>query len=240
MAACPVNAICADETKHRVDYEKCTACGLCVNACRYDALTRYGSQMSAQEVFEAVGRDKMFYDTSGGGVTVSGGEPLLQALFVKELFTLCKNEGIHTCIETAGHAPRENLLMLLPLTDCLLFDLKHMDKDLHLKYTGQPNDTILHNAELAAEQGADILFRMPLIPGVNDDVLNIERTAGFLKSLLPGPRIQIMPYHRMGDSKYRALDIPFTMQEAAVMPPEAVEAVKNAFIMHGVDCTISK
>ncbi len=240
LTVCPENAISDDDTKHRIDYSKCTACGLCADSCAYDALTRYGTKMSVEEVFDAVRRDKMFYDTSGGGVTASGGEPLLQAPFVKELFTLCKNEGIHTCIETAGFAPSENLLMLLPLTDCLLFDLKHMDPDIHMKYTGQSNELILKNAAIAAENGADILFRIPLIPGVNDDPGNIARTSEFVRGLPAPPRVQLMPYHRMGDSKYKALDIPYVMRDLEVMPPEAVEAVRKAYIEHGVDCTISK
>ncbi len=240
LAACPAGAITADEQKHRIDYGKCTSCGLCAEACQYNALTIYGKEMSVEDVYDAVRRDKMFYDTSGGGVTVSGGEPLLQAPFVKELFRLCKNEGIHTCIESAGFAPSENLLMLLPLTDCLLFDLKHMDPEIHQKYTGQSNELILKNARLAAEDGADILFRIPLIPGVNDTPDNIDRTAAFVKSLPIPPRIQLMPYHRMGDSKYKALNLPNEMHEVKVMTPAAVEAIKEAYIERGVDCSISK
>jgi pyruvate formate lyase activating enzyme len=240
LEACPAGAVAADETKHRIDYGKCTACGLCADACRYNALTRYGAEMSAEEVFDAVRRDKMFYEPGGGGVTVSGGEPLLQAPFVEELFTLCKNDGIRTCIETAGFAPSGNLLTLLPLTDCLLFDLKHMDPDIHRKYTGQPNGPILENARLAAESGADILFRMPLIPGVNDDPENIARTAEFIKSLPGTQGLQLMPYHRMGDGKYKALDLPNAMRELAVMTPAELEAVRQAFAAHGVECTLSQ
>ena len=240
LEVCSVNAIKDDDTKHRIDYGKCTACGKCAQACLYDALTIYGKEMSSSEVFDTVRRDKMFYETSGGGVTVSGGEPLLQAPFVQELFTLCKNDGIHTCIETAGFAPPENLLSLLPLTDCLLFDLKHMDPETHHKYTGQTNERILANVKLAAEYDVDILFRLPLIPGVNDDSLNIERTADFIKSLQIPPKIQIMPYHRLGDSKYKALNIPNQMQQTPVMTPDKVEAVQKTFISHDIACTISK
>ncbi len=239
LAACPEGAVKLDETKHRIDYAKCTACGLCADACQYSALTRYGAEMSAEDVFGAVRRDKLFYEGGGGG-TVAGGEPLLQAPFVKEFFTLCKNDGIHTCIETAGFAPSDNLRLLLPLTDCLLFDIKHMDPVKHMEYTGQSNELILQNARLAAESGADILFRLPLIPGVNDAPENIARTAEFVKGLPGAPGIQLMPYHRMGDGKYQALDIPNATHDLAVMTPAEIEAVRQAFAAHGVDCTVSK
>ncbi len=240
LEVCPMDAIVTDERNHRVDYGKCTVCGLCADACRYNALTRYGTEMSLDEVFDAVRRDKMFYDTSGGGVTVSGGEALLQAEFVKDLFAMCKNDGIHTCIETAGFASSEYLRKVLPLTDCLLYDLKHMDPDIHLKYTGQTNELILNNARIAAENGADILFRIPLIPDVNDDAVNITRTAEFVMSLPIPPRVQLMPYHRLGDSKYKALDLTNQMHETAVMEMEEIEAIRQAFVNQGVDCTISK
>ena len=155
------------------------------------------------------GAIRCFMMNSGGGVTVSGGEPLLWAKFVRELFELSHQERIDTCVETCGLADPEALLEVIPVTDHFLFDLKHMDPDTHRKYTGQSNGQILRNAALLLEHGADVVFRQPLIPGVNDSIMNIEATARFLTGLgKNATRLQIMPYHRMGQSKYKALNMP--------------------------------
>ena len=238
--ACPENALTAYPMRHRIDDARCTGCGKCADVCDNKALVRYGMEMHVSDVFDAVRRDKMFYDAGGGGVTVSGGEPLLQPAFVRELFELCKNAGIGTCVETSGYVPEQNLLEVLPLTDHLLFDLKHMDPALHRQYTGQSNEIILKNAALAAEKGADIVFRIPLIPGVNDDDANIAATAAFVNGLPVRPRLQLMPYHRLGESKCKALNRPIRMHDVKVMTPEQLVAVKQRYIKCGADCTISK
>lgn len=236
---CPEGAISLEDGQHRVNYMKCTACLRCVDECLYHALVQYGKQMTIDEVFDAVRRDKMFY-SDGGGVTVSGGEPLLHAPFVRELFERCKADGIGTCVETAGCVDQEQLLEVLPVTDHLLFDLKLLDREKHRQYTRQTNDVILANARLASERGADILFRIPLIPTVNDGEDNITATADFVKSVQSKPRVQLMPYHRLGDSKYKALDLPNDMVPLEVMKPEALEAIRHAFEEKGINCTISR
>lgn len=240
LNACPEGALRLQQGQGRVDYSRCKVCGKCVDACYYGAMVLYGKEMSVEEVFDAVRRDKIFYDSSGGGVTVSGGEPLLRAPFVKELFELCHGNGINTCIETSGFVKRENLELVLPVTDYLLFDLKHLNSELHKQYTGQPNELILSNAKLASESGANVLYRMPLIPTINDTPANIRETAEFLKSLSPAGEIQLMPYHRLGDSKYKALNRIRPLQELEIMKDDSVNEVKQAFIDLGVKCTISK
>lgn len=239
LEACPEKALSAD-LPHRIDRNRCKACGKCVDACFYKAMVRYGREMSVEEVFDAVRRDKMFYQSSGGGVTVSGGEPLLYASVVKSIFELCKGEDISTCIETSGFAAADSLLSVLPVTDYILFDLKHMNSAIHLQYTGQSNDLILQNAKLAVSNGADVLFRMPLIPSVNDTEENIRETADFIKSIQTSPKIQLMPYHRMGESKYKALDKPNLLSSLKVMGPDELEAVKQRYMDYGVDCSISR
>jgi len=144
--ACPNSAITVVEDKPRIDYSLCAACGTCRDNCSYGALVKYGDLMTVGEVWDAVKRDKMFYDTSNGGVTVSGGEPLLYAPFVRELFNLCRKERIGTCVETCGFVDSDALLEVIPVTDLFLFDLKHMDSGMHKMYTGHYNDILLQNA----------------------------------------------------------------------------------------------
>jgi pyruvate formate lyase activating enzyme len=238
---CANYAIRHGEGMHRIDYSRCTACGNCRDHCSYGALVRYGDSMTVSEVWNAVICDKMFYDSSGGGITASGGEPLLWSKFVRELFELCHKEFIDTCIETCGFARRQELLDVIPVTDHFLFDLKHMDSDVHRKYTGSPNNQILKNAALALEHGADVIFRQPLIPGINDSIMNIEATADFLINLgKSAARLQLMPYHRMGQSKYKALAMPCIMEELDTANDEQVEAVRKAYLARGIDCTISR
>lgn len=239
--ACAEEAIRHGEGVHRIDYARCSSCGDCVNRCGYGALLRYGESKTVADVWDVVRRDKMFYDSSGGGVTVSGGEPLLHAGFVQELFELCREEKIDTCIETCGLAGREALLDVIPVTDHFLFDLKHMDPDVHKTYTGQSNSLILQNASFLLEQSADIIFRQPLVPGINDTIGNIDATAAFLVRLGGSDVcLELMPYHRMGWSKYRALDMKYPMNGADAAGEEMVESVKRAYLERGIRCTVSR
>jgi pyruvate formate lyase activating enzyme len=151
---CPDGALVYEEGSFpRINHEKCSGCGACSAVCSYKALTLYGKPMSADEIYDTVSRDKMFYDASGGGVTVSGGEALLQPQLVADLFSKCRQTGTHTCIETSGFAAGSALRQVLPFTDYILYDLKMMNPDKHRQYTGQPNNLILDNARVVAESG---------------------------------------------------------------------------------------
>lgn len=241
MKHCTKGAIVPGAGVYRIDRSKCDDCGDCVEGCYYDALVRYGNEMTSDEVYQKVRRDKMFYDSSGGGVTVSGGEPMGHPEFIYELFSALHGEGINTCIETCGFAAREAFERVIPVTDTFYFDLKLMDGEEHRRYTGQDNALILSNARRAVESGKRVLFRQPLIPGVNDSDGNIAQTADFMKSLGPGGmEIQLMPYHRAGQTKYDALGLDYATADVAVMTAEQLEAVKSKYIEHGVRCTISK
>jgi len=235
--ACPQGAILPGE--YRIDREKCISCGTCTEACFYGALVKYGDPRSAEEVFKKVRRDKMFYETSGGGVTVSGGEPMTQADFVTELFKLCKDDGIHTCIETCGYASSEGYRKVIPYTDLFYFDLKIMEPELHKKYTGCDNALIHQNAKIVAESGVSVLFRQPVIPTVNDTEDNIVRTAEFILSL-GKTDLQLMPYHRAGQTKYDALQMKYQTAELPIMPAERINEIKDRYISLGINCTISK
>ncbi len=241
VETCPDNAVNMDKGKHRIDYSLCSSCGKCSDSCSYGALVKYGNPMTVDEVWDEVRRDKMFYDTSGGGVTVSGGEPLLHPEFVRKLFKLCRSENIDTCIETCGAVPSDAFYEVLPVTDHFLFDLKHLDSEIHKKYTGLSNDRILENAALLVENGADVVFRNPLIPGINDTEANIEAASAFIKGFgKKDLRLELMPFHRLGKDKYRALGLKYSVGDLDIMDNETLESVKKAYIDRGINCTISK
>jgi len=238
LSSCPHNALTAGEG--RILRPQCTDCGRCVKSCLYGALVGYGQEMTALEVFQRVRRDKMFYDTSGGGVTVSGGEPLTHPDFVRELFRLCREEGIDTCVETCGFVPGENIRAVLPYTDRFYFDLKLINAEKHKYFTGQDNGLILSNARYLAGEGANILFRQPLIPGVNDDLDSVQAVSAFICSLnRPDIGLQLMPYHRMGLPKYQALGMAYSMGDRDAMKLEDAYKVQELYIKYGVDCTVS-
>jgi pyruvate formate lyase activating enzyme len=241
LKVCPNNAISIDKEKHRIDYSLCNSCGICSENCMYGALVKYGKLMTVDEVWDEVRRDKIFYNTSNGGVTVSGGEPLLHAAFVRQLFELCHGEGINTCIETCGNVSLAAFQEVMPVTDHFLFDLKHMDADIHKVNTGNTNNRILENAAFLVQHHVDIIFRNPLIPGINDTESNIDATAEFLRGLNGNAlRLELMPFHRMGKDKYRALDMEYLMGETGIMKMEEIEMVKRAYNDRGINCTISR
>jgi pyruvate formate lyase activating enzyme len=224
-----------------IDRERCNGCGACSAVCSYKALVLYGTPMNPDDIYDAVSRDKMFYDSSGGGLTFSGGEALLQPRLVGAVFEKCRHSGISTCIETSGYVPASNLEQVLTYTDYILFDLKCMNSDKHLEYTGKPNALILGNAGMAVRSGIETLFRMPLVPGVNDDVQNIKDTSEFLHGLGNNSlRIELMPYHRLGKGKYASLDKTYHLPDIVSPEPVQVESVIKVFEENGIKCTISR
>jgi pyruvate formate lyase activating enzyme len=241
-SVCPNQAISAKVGQLPVtNREICCGCGACSAVCVQEARVLYGKAMKVDEVFESIKADQLFYQASGGGITVSGGEPLLQPKFVSELLRKCKEAGIHTCVETSGYAPDSALRQVLPFTDYMLFDLKLLNSDLHRCYTGKPNELILNNAKIVTSSGLEVLFRMPLIPGINDDPQNIKETADFLHSL--GGKtigIQLMPYHELGKGKYESLDKLYRLAGLSTLEPEQVETVQKMFKARGISCTISR
>lgn len=239
LKACPNGAILPGEG-YRIDKSRCRRCGACVERCYYGALVRYGEKRTSRDVFEEVRKDKMFYDASNGGVTVSGGEPLLYPNFVQELFALCREEGISTCIETCGCVPWPAFERVLPVTDLFLYDLKIMDPAEHKAHTGVDNGRILENARLLAERGANILFRQPLIPGCTDSEENIRRTAEFIRSLGRPISLELMPFHRAGKSKYEALGLSYAAADLTPYTAEQIAAVRNTYESLGVPCSVSK
>jgi pyruvate formate lyase activating enzyme len=238
---CPQKALLFEAGQlPQIARERCSGCGICSTVCPSKAIVVYGNPTTVEAVFEAVRRDKMFYETSGGGITISGGEVLLQPQFAAAVLELCRRNSIGTCIETSGGGSEAALRQLLPWLDLILFDLKHLNSEAHRRLTGQPNEIILANARIAAASGVAVLFRMPLIPGLNDSRSNIEETAAFIKDLnLKPSRIELMPYHRLGKGKYESLGKPFRLPDLAAPTKEYGESVKQQFEDLGVGCSIS-
>ncbi|MBR2521005.1 MAG: glycyl-radical enzyme activating protein [Oscillospiraceae bacterium] len=237
LTACSKGAVLPGP--RRIDREKCDNCGDCVKVCDTGALVQYGSFMEAGDVFEQVKKDDMFYRASGGGVTVSGGEPFMWPEFLEELFSLCRGAGIHTCVETCACVSPDSIRALIPLTDMFYCDLKIMDPELHREQTGADNALILENARLLAAESSVVCFRKPLIPGVNDCMEDISATSSFLKEL-GVPRLELMPYHRAGKTKYEALDMSYATGELSPLSPAEAEETGKLYISYGIKCTVSR
>lgn len=218
IAACPNGAHGTTATGEKVyDRSLCQLCGRCVEACYAEALVMAGRPVSVEDVMPVVREDAAFYHVSGGGVTLSGGEPLLQARFATMLLRQCKVEGIHTAVDTCGQVAWSVIKRVLPYVDLVLYDLKHISPQLHRRYTGATNTLILSNLRRISGLGVPIEVRMLIVPDVNDSGECIEGAGEFLASLPEVPPVRLLPYHRLAGSKYTSLGKENTMP--AAQPP---------------------
>jgi pyruvate formate lyase activating enzyme len=217
LEVCPTGALTIiEEKKPIIDKGLCTACLQCIGVCKYHALVCWGKIVTAREVMDDVTRDKPFFDESGGGLTVSGGEPLAQVEFTRALMMLAKETGIGTALDTCGHAPWEDLEKVLEYTDLVLFDIKNIDTKEHRKYAGLGNELILENARRIAQKGVKMRIRVPIIPGRNDSEESLRATAKFIGGLGSAVLgVDLLPYHPYAGGKYRAfgMDYPFPTGE---------------------------
>ena len=185
--------------------EKCEFCGKCALYCPHDAREICGKEYTVCEVMREVLKDKAVYEGSGGGVTFSGGECMLQIEFLTEILKACKENGIHTAVDTAGHVPFESFARILPYTDLFLYDIKCLDSEKHEKYTGVKNERILENLERLLKCGASVWVRIPVIPSVNDTKEEMQGIKALLDAFGKPEKIELLPYHAMGEHKYEAL-----------------------------------
>ena len=185
--------------------EQCELCGKCTLYCPVDARKVCGKEHTVDEVLKEVLKDQAFYETSGGGVTFSGGECMLQIDFLVEILKKCKENGIHTAVDTAGHIPFESFEKILPYTDLFLYDIKIFDSQKHKQYVGVGNELILENLKKLFERKAKLWIRIPIIPDVNDSIEEIQKIKDFLKTNGTPEKIELLPYHAMGENKYRAI-----------------------------------
>lgn len=239
----PNMLIFSDSKLEKIDRNKCISCLSCSDDCPSEAIKQWGKSMSVDECMKVILKDKGFYDRSGGGVTVSGGEPLLQSDFVLELFKACKQEGIHTCIESSFYSNWNQIEKLLPYTDLFISDIKIMDSNLHKKHTGVDNQKILKNLIQLSKSDKEVILRIPVIPMVNDDLDNIKATANFIVNEMLGKvkTLQLLSFMRLGEEKYESLGLPYKMKDFNFDRIEFQNRVNNIaeyFNERGIYCLV--
>ena len=216
---------CKEKCPH--DLKECDLCGKCTLYCPHDAREICGKDYTVDEVLAIVLKDKIFYENSGGGVTFSGGECMLQIDFLTELLRACKQNGIHTAVDTAGCLPFSSFERVMPYTDLFLYDVKCFDAETHQRYTGVGNATILDNLGRLLSLGKDVWVRIPVIPTVNDTEKEMQAIKAFLDGYPAPKKVELLPYHAMGEHKYDAIG-----KEAcafSVPDSERLERLKQIF-----------
>lgn len=240
LKVCPAGALNLEgEKKPRLDRGLCTTCLQCVKTCRYDGVVIWGEIVTVEYVMDEVMKDEPFYIHSGGGLTLSGGEPMVQPDFALALMKATKEKGIGTALDTCGQAPWEDFERVLEYTDMVLFDVKIMDCHEHREYAGVGNELLLENARRIAALGKKMRIRIPVIPGRNDSMKNWEETAKFIEELGDAVLgVDLLPYHPYAGGKYKAfgMDYPFTVGEG--LEDEALESVVDFFVDHTPEVTV--
>lgn len=211
-----------EDGKHLIDRESCIACGKCADAC-IGALEICGKEMTVPEIIKEVMKDKAFYDNSGGGVTLSGGDPLLTPDFTLELLKAAKDNGLHTCIETCGHAKWDDVEKLMPYVDIFLWDVKETDSARHKEFTGVTNERILENLRALSKAGAHIILRCPIIPGYNDRREHLEAIGDLATELSGVEKVEVEPYHPLGASKSEDIGKEYPLPDISFQKDETVK-----------------
>ncbi len=234
IEACPEHALAdAPEGVERA-VDLCVSCGTCAGACVTDARELMGREITVAELMKEVLKDRVFYDESGGGVTFSGGEPLLQYDFLTGALAACRKADVHTAVETTGFTSWERLSALIPFTRLFLYDLKVMDAERHRQFTGVSNLRILENLRALAATRAPVTVRVPLVPGVNDDEENIRAVARFVADLGTVPPVHLLPFHAGASGKYHALGMAYAMEDLRSPSQERVQSLASIFTAHGI------
>lgn len=233
VSACSQRAISKDGNSIEIDREKCDFCGKCEDACVYEALEIVGREVTVAEALVEMERDRVFFDESGGGITFSGGEPLMQFDFFEALLAEIKKRNIHVTLDTSGYVPFKDLERVSDKVDLFLYDLKIMDDEKHKEYTGVSNRIILENLRKLAEKGKPVAVRIPLISGVNDDDQSIQLLTEYLRSLKNIKYISLLPYHRGGCEKYKNLRKQDPLKEFQPPSGKRIEEIRKILIESG-------
>jgi pyruvate formate lyase activating enzyme len=235
---CPNDALVLTENGIVTDIEACQLCGKCAEICPTKAIEMSGSLMTVKEIMKIIEKETLFFDQSGGGVTFSGGEPLMHPHLLLKLLKECGRKGIHRVVDTTLFARQSLVLEVAQNTDLFLIDLKHMNSFEHKKFTGVPNELILENILELAKTNTEIIFRMPLIKGVNADIKNIENTVEFIKNL-PGPMksLQLLPYHNVAIGKHTKMGNIVKLDGMETPSKGEIEKVIAVFKCYGIQAS---
>jgi pyruvate formate lyase activating enzyme len=236
VKACPLAALSKDQSGAVViDRAQCDLCGKCADACLYDAMQIVGREMTVEDVLAEVEKDRIFYEQSGGGVTLSGGDPLVQADFAAALLDACRSRGIRTALDTAGRSSNGVLDRLAAKADLVLYDIKGMDEARHREFTGVSNAPILENLKTLVAAGREVWVRIPLVHGVNDDEDNIRQTMALLLSLKTVRQVGLLPYHSGGLDKAHRIGQESQFRKFESPSEERIAAIEAAFREAGFD-----
>jgi len=237
---CPTGAIVVSEHGAEIDRSICTVCGDCVSECPSEALKISGEIMTLEKVWKMIRKDEVYYETSGGGVTCSGGEILSQPDFVASIFKKCRENNIHTCADTSGYGSAESMNTILNFTDLVYFDIKHPDPETHKDITGVDLEIVLQNLRLCAASDAEVTIRIPLIPDYNNSAETLTKIAALIKENAPDASISILPYHKYGANKYASVGMAYTLDNLRENTPEELDMAKDIFSSFGFNAIISK
>lgn len=235
---CPTGAITVDQENRKINRVKCTRCLECVKACLHGAIIVSGEYKTLGEIVSEAESDRLFYEHSGGGVTVSGGEPLFQWEFVYQLLKACKEKGLHTALDTCGYAPWNELERVLEYTELVLYDIKHTNPKEHRKGTAKSNLLILDNVRRIAAKGVRIWLRIPSIPGYNDSRENMGKIAG-LGVEIKAQKVTLLPYHEWGKPKYESLGRRYLFEPTESLSDERIQSIKELVESFGLEVNIS-
>ena len=238
LDVCAQGAISVNGNGVVTDRELCVQCGLCAEICYAEAREVVGREMSVAEVMAEVEGDLSFYDESGGGVTFSGGDPLMQRDFLLGLLIACREKEIHTAVDTSGSFSWQTVEKVRPYVDLFLYDVKMMDDERHMEVTGVSNRLILQNLELLSARGHKIVIRVAIVPGINDDEENIRRTGAFAASLPYLEGVSLLPYHDTAVHKYASLNRVYQMGDVEHPADERMAALAEILRGYGLDVKI--
>ena len=238
LAECEQGAISINGDGVVTDRELCIQCGVCAKSCYADAREVIGREMTVGEVMAEIERDLSFYDESGGGVTFSGGDPLLQRDFLLALLKACKQQEIHTAVDTSGSFSWPVFERIRPYVDLFLYDLKTMDEERHKEVTGVSNRLILDNLDKLSQQGQSIILRMAVVPGINDDEQNLRRTGEFAAALPHLQGMSLLPYHDTAVHKYANLNRAYAIPDVRPPSDERMAAIAETLRGYGLDVKI--